>query len=47
MTIILKIVQIPIKIVLISRLQISLPNKVLIENINVLKAEIDKKYTED
>ena len=46
-TIILKIVQTPRKRVLISRLRIPLPNKILIENIKVLKAEIDKEYTED
>ena len=45
--IILKIVQIPRKRVLISCLRIALPNKTLIENINVLKAEIDQEYTED
>ena len=46
-TIILKIVLIPRKRLLISRLRIALPNKILIENINVLKAEIDKEYIKD
>ena len=46
-TIILQIVQILRKRLLISRLRIALPNKILIENINVLKAEIDKEYIED
>ena len=45
--IILKIVLIPRKRLLISHLRIALPNKILIENINVLKAEIDKEYIED
>ena len=26
---------------------IALPNNILIENINVFKVEVDKKYTED
>ena len=45
--IILKIVQIQRKRVLINYLRILHPNKILIENINVLKSEIYKKYTED
>ena len=40
-------IQIPRKRLLISRLRIALPNKILIENINVLKAEIDKEYVKD
>ena len=39
--------QIPRKRLLISRLRIALPNKIWIENINVLKAEIDKEYAKD
>ena len=45
--IITKTVQISIKRALISRLRIELPSKILIENINVLKAKTEKEYSED
>ena len=45
--IITKTVQISRKRALISRLRIELPRKILIENINVLKAKAEKEYSED
>ena len=45
--IITKTVRISRKRALISRLRIELPSKILIENINVLKAKAEKEYSGD